>query len=129
MSDSLSLAIIIHHLFITQSNEYTFKLMFRVAMDVLPAQASAVPCERVFSSSKETCSLRRSRLSPTLLEVLQVLKFAYKQERLNFTDDLVAKEEDYQIEGPVTARVVEELMKAGKVDELGELIRNSNSQT
>src|SRR5260221_12751328 len=30
-----------------------------------PAHATAVPCERVFSSSKETCTLRRSQLGPT----------------------------------------------------------------
>ena len=63
-------------------------------MDVLPAQASAVPCERVFSSSKETCTLRRSRISPQLMEALQVLKFAHKRDRLNFTIGLVAQEED-----------------------------------
>ncbi|KAG1746896.1 hypothetical protein EDB19DRAFT_1688228 [Suillus lakei] len=48
-----------------------------------------VPSERIFSSSKETCTLRRSNLSPTTLEALQVLKFTYKQDRLNFTEDLV----------------------------------------
>jgi hypothetical protein len=59
-------------------------------MDVLPAQASSVPSERVFSSSKETCTARRASLSPPVLEALQVLKFSYKQDRLNFTEDLIA---------------------------------------
>ena len=63
-------------------------------MDVLPAQASAVPCEHVFSSSKETCTLQRSQISPQLMEALQVLKFAHKWDRLNFTMGLVAQEED-----------------------------------
>ena len=67
-------------------------------MDVLPAQASAVPCERVFSSSKETCTLRRSRISPQLMETLQVLKFAHKRDHLNFTVGLVAQEEDYMLD-------------------------------
>jgi len=62
-----------------------FPLLFQVAMDILPAQASAVPCEGVFSSSKETCTLRRSQISPQLMEALQVLKFAHKQDHLNFT--------------------------------------------
>ncbi|KAG2752595.1 hypothetical protein P692DRAFT_201660537, partial [Suillus brevipes Sb2] len=52
------------------------------------------PSERIFSSSKETCTLRRSNLSPATLEALQVLKFIYKQDRLNFTEDLVADERD-----------------------------------
>lgn len=47
-------------------------------MDVLPAQASAVPCERVFSSSKETDTNRRANLSAEHMEQLQVLKFAYR---------------------------------------------------
>jgi hypothetical protein len=52
-----------------------------------------IPCkwpqaERIFSFSKKTCTLRRSKLSPTTLEALQVLELIYKQDRLNFTEDL-----------------------------------------
>lgn len=56
-------------------------------MDILPIQGSAVPCERVFSSSKETMSSHRSRISPELMEALQILKFAVRKGRgdLNFT--------------------------------------------
>ena len=64
-------------------------------MDVLPAQASSVPFERIFSSSKETCTQQRNNISPTMLEALQILKFIYKQDRLNFAEDLVADERDY----------------------------------
>ncbi|OAX41987.1 hypothetical protein K503DRAFT_660821, partial [Rhizopogon vinicolor AM-OR11-026] len=59
-----------------------FPLLFHVATDVLPAQASSAPSERVLPSSKET--FRRANLSPPVLEVLQTLKFSYKQDRLNF---------------------------------------------
>ncbi|KAF9481066.1 hypothetical protein BDN70DRAFT_789769, partial [Pholiota conissans] len=52
-----------------------YPYLFCVATDVLPAQASAVSCERVFSSSEETCTLRCNRISRPLLEVLQVLKY------------------------------------------------------
>jgi hypothetical protein len=55
-------------------------------MDYLPIQASAVPCERVFSSSAETDTKKRNRISPLLMEVLQMLKFHLKKERLNFTN-------------------------------------------
>lgn len=48
-------------------------------MDILPIQGSAVPCERVFSSGKETMSARRNRISPELMEALQMLKFAFKK--------------------------------------------------
>lgn len=65
-----------------------FDLVFLVAMDVLPVQASAVACERVFSLSSETDTKRRRRLSALLMERLQFLKHSYKQEfgeRLNLS--------------------------------------------
>jgi len=104
--------------------------MFRVAMDVLPAQASAVPCERVFSSSKETCTLRRNRVSRVLLEALQVLKHSYRSERLSFVEDLsIAKEADYTISGQLTESAIDELMEAGKYGELEELIKNMHESS
>ena len=93
-------------------------------MDVLPAQATAVPCERVFSSSKETCTLRHSQLDPGMIEMLQVLKHFYQRNQLNFTMGLIAKEEDYAIEGPVTEAAVLELLKSGKEAELNDLYTN-----
>jgi hypothetical protein len=54
-------------------------------MDYLPIQASSVPCEHVFSSAAETDTKKRNRLAPPLMEALQILKFIYKKERLNFT--------------------------------------------
>lgn len=53
-------------------------------MDYLPIQATSVPCERVFSSAKETDTNKRNRMSPILMEALQLLKFSLKKERLNF---------------------------------------------
>jgi hypothetical protein len=58
-------------------------------MDIILIQALAVPCERVFSSSKETMTAWRNRISPQLMEALQMLKFSIRQGRsLNFTDGL-----------------------------------------
>jgi hypothetical protein len=54
-------------------------------MDYLPVQASSVPCEHVFSSAGLTDTKRRNRIAPMLMEALQILKFIYKKERLNFT--------------------------------------------
>lgn len=98
-------------------------------MDVLPAQASAVPCQRVFSSSKETCTLRRNRISRALLEALQVLKYSYRSERLSFVEDLIAKEADYTIAGPLTETAIDELMAAGKYQELNQLIINATESS
>lgn len=99
--------------------------MYRVALDVLPAQASSVACERMFSSAKETDTLRRNRLTPDTMEALQILKYHFRQARLNFVDRLVAHEEDYTIEGPLTEAAVIELLDEGKYDELKDLIQNS----
>jgi hypothetical protein len=60
-----------------------------------------------------------------LMEALQILKFSFRQERLCFTRDFTAKEEDYAISGPVTQWVMEELIHAGKLDERQDLVRNS----
>ena len=77
-------------------------------MDILPIQASSVPCESVFSSSKETITARRNSLSPQLVEALQLLKFSTKQGRgMNFTQgwkkedeiaNLVRREEEQPVE-------------------------------
>ena len=55
-------------------------------MDYLPIQGSAVPCERVFSSAKETMTNCRNRILYGLMEQLQMLKFSFTRGRpLNFT--------------------------------------------
>lgn len=69
-----------------QVNGSTFPTLFKMAMDYLPIQASAVPCERVFSSSAETDTSKRNRIGSLLMEALQMLKFHLKKERLNFTE-------------------------------------------
>lgn len=68
-------------------------MLFKLAMDVLPIQASSVSCERVFSSAKETDTLRRSCLSPLMMEVLQFLKQSYKRDLLNFTTEWLVSED------------------------------------
>jgi len=112
----------------SQSKQNVYPLLFCVAMDVLPAQASSVPCERIFSSSKLTCTDSRNRLLPDTIEALQFLKFTYKQSRLNFTPDLIAEEVDYGISGHVTQRAVDELTKSGAVDELYDLYANETEE-
>jgi hypothetical protein len=97
-------------------------LLLPVTLDILPVQASAVPCERIFSSSKETCALRRSPLSASTLEVLQVWKQLYK-ENLQFVSHLLAKEDDYAIDH-ATEAAIHELVSSGNMEELWDLFNN-----
>jgi len=59
-----------------------------------------VPCERVFSSASETNTKRRNRINSDLFEALQVLKFGYKHERLNFSEGLLVIEDEMLVEPP-----------------------------
>ena len=68
-----------------QGAEKRFPYLFRLAMDILPAQASSVPCERIFSSGKGTCTPHRNRINPELMEALQTLKFAFRFTDLDLT--------------------------------------------
>ena len=79
-------------------------------MDILPIQASSVPCERVFSSSKETITARRNALSPNLVEALQLLKYATKQGKgISFMEGLEEAEELAELEKREEGESVEEL--------------------
>jgi hypothetical protein len=106
-----------------QDSETIHPLIFKVALDILPVQASAVPCERVFSSSKETCILRRCLLSAPMLEVLQVLKHLYKGDQLDFASHWIANEDDYSIE-KATEAAINELVSSAKCEELLDLLRS-----
>jgi hypothetical protein len=57
-----------------QNHAKAYPTLARIALNVLPSQASSVPCERVFSSSKLTATDRRARLKAEIFEELQMLK-------------------------------------------------------
>jgi hypothetical protein len=58
----------------SQEHQHQYSQMFHLAMDIIPIQASSVPCEQVFPSGKATMAPRRSRISAPLMEALQILK-------------------------------------------------------
>jgi hypothetical protein len=64
--------------------------------------------------------MQRSLLSTGMLEVLQVLKHLYKEERLDFTS-WIANEDDYSIE-KATEAAISELVASAKCDELLDLL-------
>jgi hAT family C-terminal dimerisation region len=79
-------------------------------MDILPIPGSAVPCERVFSSSKRTTTDRRNKLGPRMVEALQLLKYQSKHGGgLNFTKGFDRDEEMEELEGREEENPVEDL--------------------
>ena len=56
-----------------------------------------MPCERVFSSAKETVSPRRNRIKPELMEALQLLKFPAKHGHRPFHHRRVLDEEEARL--------------------------------
>ena len=93
-----------------QEHQKKWPTLFKLATDLLPIQATSVPCERVFSASKETARARRNRLTPDNMEALQILKFQAKYKReLNFTEGLGEEEEIAELEGVEAVKPVEDL--------------------
>ena len=71
-----------------------------MALDYIPIQVSSVPCERIFSSASKTDMKRHNRINSDLFEALQILKFGYKCEQLDFSGGLMEVEEEMLIEPP-----------------------------
>jgi len=85
---------------VKQLNESTLPTFFEIFLDFIPIQASVVPSERVFSSSAETDTKKQNRINPVLMEALQMLKFALKQSRLDFTKGWITPESMLQEQEP-----------------------------
>ena len=104
-------------------------MIFRVVLDILPVQASSVACEHVFSSSKETITMRRSCFSPLLMEILQFLKYTYRQEQLDLIEGLLSSEKEMlKLDVPsVSMEDVRELLTSGHVDRLVNILNTGMS--
>jgi hAT family C-terminal dimerisation region len=97
-----------------------------MALNYLPIQATSVPCERAFSSSAETDTKKRNHIKYDFMEALQILKFGFKKERLNFTADLLTTLEDLTSVSPdIIAKdpLAEHLKEKGR-----EATNNANAQ-
>lgn len=57
-----------------------FPTLTWIALDILPCQELSVPCECLFSVSKQTADLHRSSLGVKHFEKLQIIKFAWRRD-------------------------------------------------
>ena len=68
-----------------QINQHLYPTLARIALDVLPSQASSVPCERLFSNGKLIATDHRARLGSDRFEELQIVKSAWKDVVVDLT--------------------------------------------
>jgi hypothetical protein len=61
-----------------QDNAKLYPTLARIALDVLPSQASSVPCERLFSGTKQIAVDRRARLNSAVFEELVIMGSAWR---------------------------------------------------
>ena len=52
-------------------------MLAHIALDVLPTQASSVPCKRLFSGTKQIAIDRCASLGPIVFEEIVIMKFAW----------------------------------------------------
>ncbi|KAF8871222.1 hypothetical protein BD779DRAFT_1478372 [Infundibulicybe gibba] len=84
-------------------------------------QASSVPSEQVFSSSKESDTMRRSQISPVMMEILQILKFIFRAERLDFNDDWIAVEEELCVIN-IPPDILKDMISSRRITELLDML-------
>jgi hypothetical protein len=85
-----------------QANKTEFPTLFAITVDYLSVQAMSIPCECVFSSAKDTDTVKRNRISPVLIEALQMLKYSLKKEHLDFMDGWQTSEADMEASKPTS---------------------------
>ena len=107
-----------------QLSELTLPTFFAMSLDFIPIQASAVPSERVFSSSAETDTKKRNRINPVLMEALQMLKFTLKQSRLDFTKGWAMPESMLQEQEPELGKdLLSDLLRLNSEDAIDNIIQ------
>lgn len=68
----------------SQKHAHQYPTIARIALDILPAMASSVPSERLFSSSGNTADDQRSRLGAERFEQAQIMKWHWKEGAVDF---------------------------------------------
>jgi len=99
---------------IHQEHEHVFPTLFKVTMSYLAIQGTAIPSERVFSSSAETLTKCHSHLQPKMIEALQMLKYLQWKSRLEWMEKLQVVEDELIAEAQ--SEVLADLMGASETE-------------
>ena len=75
-----------------------YPTLARIALDVLPSQASSVPCEQLFSGTKQIADERRSWLGDTVFKELALMKSAWGPELYDFVAWNAAQVEEVMLD-------------------------------
>ena len=75
-----------------------FPTLAQIALNVLPSQASSVPCEWLFSGTKQIADDRRSRLGSKLFEELVIMRSAWGPELYDFAAWNTAEVEEVMLD-------------------------------
>ena len=60
-----------------KDHAHVYPTLARIALDILPSQASSVPCERLFSGTKQVATDRRASLGNIVFEEVTITKSAW----------------------------------------------------
>ena len=69
----------------------------RIVLDVLPSQASSVPCERLFLGTKQIATDKRANLGPVIFEKLTIMNSAWKAKLFDAAAWNSAQAEDVEL--------------------------------
>jgi hAT family C-terminal dimerisation region len=75
-----------------------FPTLARIALDVLPSQALSVPCERLFSGTKQIADDCRLRLGSKQFEELAIMGSAWGPKLYDFTAWNAAEVEEVMLD-------------------------------
>lgn len=67
-----------------QNHGHRYPTIARIAIDYIPAHGTAVPCERMFSSSGKTSTYLRSQLGTKKFEEIQMMKNYWRTDKTDF---------------------------------------------
>ena len=105
-----------------QEHAMLYPTLARIAIDMLPCQASSVPCEWLFSASKQTADVRRASLGAKRFEELQIMKFAWWWKATDLAAQNDAQDEVVELDGYSELLEADELAAEWDSDHVDEFI-------